>query len=819
MNASKTIRRIALTGLSVLGLLGAQLALAAGPAAAFTGYSTPTFFGAAGSGSGQFKEPAGVAVNNASKEVYVYDSGNLRVQRFDSTGGKFEGQFNGTGALTGPFTAPASISEHAAHGTLFNLAVDNDPSSPSVGDVYVVDPGHNVIDKFTAAGAYLSQLTGFKATVFGVAVDVTGDVWVEEEGSEVPENHGAFQEFDSAVANTHVTEVVAEKLRSPGIALDSEQNLYVLKGEPEVVKFSKTGSFLAELPGCCGTALAINAANNELLVDQNNEGTTTIARYAPFGSSFEETIPGIAASYGVAVNGASTTRDLYATQREANTVAIFKFGVLPDVTTGAASEVHRTTVKLAGEVNPLGKEVTSCRFEYGPTETYGQSVPCSTAPGSGTTPVAVSAEAASLTPQTSYHFRLMAGNTTGAHPGADQTFETSPAVENVLTEAALAVTATAATLPGSFEPNGFPTSYRFEYRSLTGTPPVFTPLQNAGSASKDEHVSAEVTGLTPNALYLFRVEPENQFGQTLGGFRFFKTPVIAPVIPGIPSASFIAAQSAVLNAKLNPEHTTTHYHFEYGACPTVAGCATVQSTADETSAVYGETGASQEVVGLAPGRAYAYRLIAVNEFEEAGETKHETTTGAEGTFTTAAARVPSLQTGGNTVLSATSAVIAGSVEPNGVPTTYSFELGIYNGAGTQYGVIAGGSAGSAEGPVPVSASLTGLQPGTTYAYRLSISSGYLLNETHTLQGATGTFTTPGLPSVLSSPASLPMLATPSIAFPTETKGSTTTTKALTRKQKLAKALKACKRDKQKPKRATCEAKAHKQYGAVKKAKK
>jgi len=44
-------------------------------------------------------------------------------------------------------------------------------------------------------------------------------------------------------------------------------------------------------------------------------------------------------------------------------------------------------------------------------------------------------------------------------------------------------------------------------------------------------------------------------------------------------------------------------------------------------------------------------------------------------------------------------------------------------------------------------------------------------------------------------------------------------KALTRAQKLAKALKACHKDKNKAKRASCEKSARKKYGLVKKKKK
>ncbi|MGH2903511.1 MAG: hypothetical protein ACRDK7_08020, partial [Solirubrobacteraceae bacterium] len=43
-------------------------------------------FGSEGSGPGQFKEPYGVAVNDTTHDVYVVDSGNDRVEIFNSTG-------------------------------------------------------------------------------------------------------------------------------------------------------------------------------------------------------------------------------------------------------------------------------------------------------------------------------------------------------------------------------------------------------------------------------------------------------------------------------------------------------------------------------------------------------------------------------------------------------------------------------------------------------------------------------------------------------------------------------------------------------------
>ena len=68
---------------------------------------------------------------------------------------------------------------------------------------------------------------------------------------------------------------------------------------------------------------------------------------------------------------------------------------------------------MNGTVNPNGTLVLSCKFEYGPHTNYGTTLPCSD-PGFGTEPVPVSAEATGLTPDTSYHYRIVA--TTNAAP-------------------------------------------------------------------------------------------------------------------------------------------------------------------------------------------------------------------------------------------------------------------------------------------------------------------------------------------------------------------------------------------------------------------
>lgn len=125
----------------------------------------------------------------------------------------------------------------------------------------------------------------------------------------------------------------------------------------------------------------------------------------------------------------------------------------PAVLTAGASPVTTTSETLNATVNPEDEEVTSCAFEYGPSETYGFSAPCSTAPGSGISPVAVSATVSGLSSGATYHYRIVATNANGTSYGEDATFTTvvhnAPTITGVSPEAGLDAGGTSVTITGT----------------------------------------------------------------------------------------------------------------------------------------------------------------------------------------------------------------------------------------------------------------------------------------------------------------------------------------------------------------------------------
>jgi hypothetical protein len=286
----------------------------------------------------------------------------------------------------------------------------------------------------------------------------------------------------------------------------------------------------------------------------------------------------------------------------------------PTVTTGEATSLSSSSATLNAKVDPNGGKVSKCTFEYGTGSVGERSVQCSTLPGAGTSPVAVSAPITGLSANATYRFRISATNDTGTSEGSEQTFQTlsSP---TVLTGAASAVKQTTATLEATVNPNGEEiTSCEFEY-GTTEAGETSVPCSSLPAGTSAVGVSASVTGLSPNTSYYFRISATNAGGKSEGSEQTFRT---LPDPPSVTTSAplSITQSGAVLNATVDPDGVqVSSCKFEYG--PTISYgasllCSPAPGSGDSPQTV------SASLAGLIAGTVYHFRIVAVNA---GGETK------------------------------------------------------------------------------------------------------------------------------------------------------------------------------------------------------
>jgi phosphodiesterase/alkaline phosphatase D-like protein len=270
---------------------------------------------------------------------------------------------------------------------------------------------------------------------------------------------------------------------------------------------------------------------------------------------------------------------------------------------------------------------------------------------------------------------------------------------------------TSATLNGSVSPQNTSTSFYFRYSlnpDMSGA--TTTGSQSAGSGGTSQPVSQTVTGLEPNTTYYVQVLATNATGTTSGSVLSFRTSSVGPQVSTAPASS-LTGSSAVLNGSVNPENSSTTYSSTYSPNAGMTGA----STTGSQSAGSGSTSqpVSQTVTGLEPNTTYYVQVLATNGTG--------TTNGSVLSFRTSSIG-PQVSTAPASSLTGSSAVLNGSVNPENSSTTYSFT---YSPNADMSGASATGtqSAGSGGTSQPVSQTVTGLEPNTTYYVQVLATNG------------------------------------------------------------------------------------------------
>lgn len=581
----------------------------------------------------------GVAVDTQGN-VYVADSGEQAITEFTREGGEVK-------ITQGVIRKPAYIAV-GAPGTVY-LGGKGEEGYSGQGVVKLTVNGSN---------------EGTPQSLGGVEVVSGGPIALEANGSALIDVENHVETYDHSGNLTGSFEFNTEKqiLGGGGLAFDDETgqvavaNLVygqsVAQPEPVIVPASAIGKATATLNGTVITEEEETEYHFEYGRCPGGAGSCEEAEY-PLETIVEKIGPG-GVGQALAVNATVSTlkpHTLYhfrlvaiaakdGAPRLRSPEAIFEtapavHGV--GVCTAPPSGIEPHGATLDAPLEPLEGELpVEYRFEYGahapsrPSEPYEHQTASqrmttvaeigavqAVLPGAGEMP---------LTPNTTYHCRLVGLSEGFEVPGEDNTFATGPAPPKVeAVDAAPGWTPrTAELLSGSVDPENSATSYYFAYVDKSDhDAPTVTPTLSAGAGGAPVPVGpVQITGLRAGTTYVYRLIAVNAAGEKAAGEEeMFTTAPATPPRVGSPQVSAITQTGATVAVAIDARELPTAYQFQLATTVTCSGATTSCTGAEavyDGGDLYGTVPPGGEEVAivlehLASGTTYHLRALATDE--------------------------------------------------------------------------------------------------------------------------------------------------------------------------------------------------------------
>jgi len=555
--------------------------------------------------AGHFVRAGHIAIDQASGAVYVTDQGEEPtgpiIDKFNLAG---EAKiFSATGSSTLPLEIPG------AGLVSWPVAVDNSSANPD--RVYAL--GNGTLKAFSAAGNALWEAS--EGGGFGdcLGVDAEGHPWTGLRGP------GLLEERANSGSPPARLGQISETSACP-FAFDGAGNLYV-EDSGTVAKY-EGGEFSSIFdpfppfysPFSTGSITADQSIGGDIFVLHNG----VVLEFDPNGDLVERFGEGL-------ISGGSVAYD-HALDRVyvAGGTKVMVFGppevvgTAPDLTINHTTSNSIHTAHVSGTINPDGLENTYY-FEYKEgneaawTGANSKTAPEHIVPADNTTH-GVAADLSGLEPFTQYQVRLVATNDeTGAKNFSEvDRFRTGqPAVLTINPPSN--PTAHTVDVSGTVDPKDTETTWRFQTSSspecLTGkgfsdSPSHLIPA-NAGPTPVEE----TIIGLIPAQQYCVRIAASNSPGTTTSEIRQFTTVAAPPLAEGRGAAPKTQT-SARINAFIDPENAATSYRFEFsedGGASWITEPSHSLPAGSTTSVLV-----SEEIDGLQPATAYAFRVVAEN---------------------------------------------------------------------------------------------------------------------------------------------------------------------------------------------------------------
>ena len=565
---------------------------------------------------------------------------------------------------------------------------------PSSGNVFVADQGNGRVQVFDPAGSFLTEFgSGELDAPFGVAVrDVLGETVV----------------YVSDPATNRIVRYESDELLVPSFAVDPSWT-------------SPTAGTAAGKIGSFRSPLAVDSVSGDLLVADT--GKQLVQRYTPTGA-FVSDFDGSGSPDG----GFSHLEDLAVSPAGDVYVVDAQGGSAAD---GSPSRVDRFTAAggHVSNVRPLqGEGDGLVAFDphtqhllVGDVRGFSSRLHViDTTTNERVTGIGVGAvKLAGLAFDAGASERLYAvtddpfcGGDCG--PVAVQAFEAN-ALPDASVAAATDVTATSATLHGSVDPNGSPTTARFELSTDGGG--SWSSAGDVDPAPGDGTDPVQVTltaGVSHSTSYQVRLVASNPGGgETVSSnTESFTTDAIDPPDVTLDPPTDVTTDSATISGTVDPNGAQAYYRFETSTNGSDWTQIDPDQDGDEDAGANTDpVQVSQTLANLEPATTYQIRLIAHNPGGETTQDGQQLTTDSVG---------PTAITHLVANLRHDSVRLTGFTDPNNQPTTYHFEWGRQSDLSDAQTLPAGAhaDAGSGSEQTPVGQNLTGLTPETTYHYRL-----------------------------------------------------------------------------------------------------
>jgi hypothetical protein len=296
----------------------------------------------------------------------------------------------------------------------------------------------------------------------------------------------------------------------------------------------------------------------------------------------------------------------------------------------------------------------------------------------------------------------------------------SAVAPTVTIEDASEVACTTATVKGSVDPHGQPTTYRFQYigeaqfqENLANLLPGFegatTGIEEFTETA--ETLERELSGLAPGTVYHLRLQAENGEGpeEAVAADTFTTKAVTRATVTLDPITTFTGTTahfSGTINPNApagNPAAFDVNWRFECNPeCPDVeSGEIAADGASHPVSVIAG---------GLQANTVYEVRLIAANTGGEEVAGPESFRTEAVGP---AISTMPAFALEGGT-----EALVGGKINPENSPTTYWIEYGTDQNHGGRTPASGGLEVGSGGEPIVVSQKIAGLKAQTEYHFRV-----------------------------------------------------------------------------------------------------